>query len=405
MQSIKKFQNSRYIAVFTAALVMGMVFGFGASVWATSLGTDLSVSGNGTVSGNLTVSGTGTHTGAATFTANVIVQSTTATSTLSTGGLNIGSGQFVVQQTNGYVGIGTADPRQVLTVIGNGLFSADLFINGNDINLGNGISTTTISGSGVGIGIGTTTPGAALAISTSTNGTLTAFLVSNAGTGYTAWFEDSANDSTPFVINAAGRVGVGSSSPTTQFAIGAQGEVGGGLYFEGGLGISTSSPGAVLAVATSTAGQKTALLVSNLGTGYSAWVEDAANDTSPFVINAAGSVGVGSSSPAQALSVGGNLYVGATLAGGTEGGLGVGAATTTSGVIETASTSAISLFKGGVNIVNTGTTTLSIHPVETSGTVRRGCIEFGGVDGTFSLYATSAGPAFWTSGPCEATTD
>ncbi|OHA12283.1 MAG: hypothetical protein A3J10_03605, partial [Candidatus Sungbacteria bacterium RIFCSPLOWO2_02_FULL_54_10] len=100
----------------------------------------------------------------------------------------------------------------------NTYISNDLSIGGNDIALGTGTATTTISG-GFGIGVGTTTPGAAFAIATSTAGLNTAFLLSNLGSGYTMWAEDSANDTTPFVIDSAGNVGIGTTGPTTKLQI------------------------------------------------------------------------------------------------------------------------------------------------------------------------------------------
>ena len=47
------------------------------------------------------------------------------TSTLSTGGLNIGSGQFVVQSGNGYVGVGTATPSAPIHLVSS-LLNSDL---------------------------------------------------------------------------------------------------------------------------------------------------------------------------------------------------------------------------------------------------------------------------------------
>ncbi|MDO8592435.1 MAG: hypothetical protein Q7R92_01510 [bacterium] len=47
---------------------------------------------------------------------NLAVTSATATSTFSTGGLTVGTNQFVVQQTSGNVGIGTTTPNNLLTI-------------------------------------------------------------------------------------------------------------------------------------------------------------------------------------------------------------------------------------------------------------------------------------------------
>ena len=151
---------------------------------------------------------------------------------------------------------------------GNLTVSGDMFINGNDINLGTGIATSTISG-GFGIGVGTTTPGAAFAVATSTAGLNTAFLLSNLGSGYTMWAEDSANDTTPFVIQADGNVGIG-----------------------------TTSPGSLLSVSGSSG-----LGVTNTGSGSSFYVEDVANDTTPFLIDSTGNVGIGTAGPTSPLHV------------------------------------------------------------------------------------------------------
>ncbi len=175
---------------------------------------------------------------------------------------------FVVTAVNAATTISTnINTGGTLTVTGVGHLTNDLNINGNDINLGTGTATSTISG-GFGIGVGTTTPGAAFAIATSTVGLNTAFLLSNLGSGYTFWAEDSTNDPSPFVIDAAGNVGIG-----------------------------TTTPGAILSVATSTTGLGTAFLISNLGSNYTFYAEDSANDSSPFVIDAGGNIGVGTTSP------------------------------------------------------------------------------------------------------------
>ena len=48
----------------------------------------------------------------------IVATSTTATSTFATGGLTVGTNQFVVQQNSGNVGIGTTSPRTLLSVSG-----------------------------------------------------------------------------------------------------------------------------------------------------------------------------------------------------------------------------------------------------------------------------------------------
>ncbi|MBI2056554.1 MAG: hypothetical protein HYT37_04245 [Candidatus Sungbacteria bacterium] len=136
MSYAEKFRLSRYTLVFVAALMMGAVLGFGASVWATSLGTDLTVSGTATVTGNTTLSGTATIAGGLT------VSTTGTVSTFSTGGLNVGSGQFVIVQTTGLVGVGTSTPAQLLSV-GGSLFVGASASGGTSGGLGVGQATTT----------------------------------------------------------------------------------------------------------------------------------------------------------------------------------------------------------------------------------------------------------------------
>ncbi len=123
-----------------------------------------------------------------------------------------------------------------------------------------------------------------------------------------------------------------------------------------------------------------------------------------MVVQTTGLVGISTSTPAQQLSVGGSLFVGATSNGGTNGGLGVGEATTTAGVIQTASTSGLTLIQSDVHITgnSNGTSTLELNPGNRgSGYGRHGCIQFVSNEGTFYLFATTTGPAIFISGTCE----
>ncbi len=82
--------------------------------------TTLYVSGLSTLTGGLFInSATSTITNLTmvnSTTTKLVVNSTTATSTFSTGGLTVGTSQFIVQQTSGFVGIGTTTPSDKLTL-------------------------------------------------------------------------------------------------------------------------------------------------------------------------------------------------------------------------------------------------------------------------------------------------
>ncbi|KKW18515.1 MAG: hypothetical protein UY61_C0081G0001, partial [Candidatus Adlerbacteria bacterium GW2011_GWC1_50_9] len=104
----------------------------------------------------------------------------------------------------------------------------------------------------------------------------------------------------------------------------------------GNLGIGTTSPWARLSIAaTSTA----TLDNQNL---FAISTSTASATSTAFIIDANGKVGIGTSSPSQQLSVTGNTYL--------TGGLGVGRATTTSGVIETT---------GVINVQGAGTSSFT----------------------------------------------
>lgn len=150
---------NRRETLFFFALFLGIALAGGATVWATSIGTNLSVSGTLTNTGAATFSSTVGITGLTTMTyasstsisssagswfatgggnvgigtsnplttlevvgtassTRVIVTSQSATTTVSTGGFTVGTTQLVVQQTSGNVGLGVTNPATVLEVLG-----------------------------------------------------------------------------------------------------------------------------------------------------------------------------------------------------------------------------------------------------------------------------------------------
>ncbi|MBI2609545.1 hypothetical protein HYW53_00005, partial [Candidatus Giovannonibacteria bacterium] len=114
-------------------------------------------------------------------------------------------------------------------------------------------------------------------------------------------FHENAPANTLFV-NAAGLIGIGSSTPVQELSV-----VGDG-YFTGGLGIgvSTSTAGALETSGKAYFGDT----FSAIGTGTSTIPNgDFAVGTTDFVVTKNGRVGIGTTSPSKMLSVAGTLAV------------------------------------------------------------------------------------------------
>ena len=122
MNKIKKFLNSPYSFIF--ALILGVVMAVGGSVWATSVGTNVSVTGTLTIGG-----ATITHSVAATTS---ILADGANSWAIATSSANI---PFVKYNTSTYrIGISTTTPGATFTVGGagniyalatHGIFSGD----------------------------------------------------------------------------------------------------------------------------------------------------------------------------------------------------------------------------------------------------------------------------------------
>jgi hypothetical protein len=167
--------------------------------------------------------------------------STTATSSIATGGFLIGSNNFVVQQTSGRVGIGTNAPQDALTLNGsigvtsdkagslgaagrrfNNLFASawstdDGSQNWTLTSSGNTDFTFSRSGSekmritqGSNVGIGTSSPLARLDVAGANNGTTSLFQLSSVASFATT---------TQFIVNNNGNAGIGTSTPYARLEV------------------------------------------------------------------------------------------------------------------------------------------------------------------------------------------
>lgn len=118
-----------------------------------------------------------------------------------------------------------------------------------------------------------------------TNSGNPALKLTQAGAGNSLLVQDTVNDTSPFVVNTDGKVGIGISSPTALLHV-----AGNGL-------ISTNSA-------------STALQITQIGTGAALLVEDSASpDSSPFVVKADGKVGIGTLTPTAALQVTSDILI------------------------------------------------------------------------------------------------
>ncbi|MBI4086354.1 tail fiber domain-containing protein, partial [Candidatus Kaiserbacteria bacterium] len=198
------------------------------------------------------------------------VTGTTATSTFSTGGLTVGTNQFLIQQTSGNVGIGTTTPAQLFSVHGNALISGNL-------NIAGITATSTIT--------------------SSATSTATYFAASTLGTTGAPAFTFSSDLNTGFFSSGADTLNL-STAGTERLRIDASGN----------LGIGTTTPGTLLSVSGSSG-----LGVTNTGSGNSFYVEDVANDTTPFVIDGVGNVGIGTTNPSNLLTLNSTANYGIAL--------------------------------------------------------------------------------------------
>jgi hypothetical protein len=135
--------------------------------------------------------------------------------------------------------------------------------------------------------------------------------ITNLGSGNSFVVEDAANpDSSPFVINNAGQVGIGTTSLGTNTL-----SLTGNAYFSNGnfisgIGAYINFTNTGFVITNGALNTTPALLVRNISaSGASLVVNDDFTDTTPFIVDAGGNVGVKTESPSTDFEVNGNAKV------------------------------------------------------------------------------------------------
>lgn len=223
---MKKIFSNRIISVASSVLVSTMavsLVGYAASTISTSITTD----------GTLRVTGTFTAKGTADF------DSTSATTTIS-GGLRADTADntLVVDFSSSRVGIGTTSPSVLFSVGGTSILGGPVTMFGPStamgaFTIGNLVSTSTAATSTMEwgfaietngllyaadtnrVGIGTTSPGSALSVAGSSQVTGTS--TTNALHATSTVFVGATGNL--FLVNAAGSVGVATTSPGNLFSV------------------------------------------------------------------------------------------------------------------------------------------------------------------------------------------
>lgn len=220
---------------------------------------------------------------------------------------------FLINQS-GNVGIGTNNPTSLLQV--NGTVSATTLagngasitaLNAGNISTGTlivdrgGTGSASLTANKVLVGNGTTAvlqptnfhwDNANTRLGIGTASPLASLHVYNAATGDILRIDDeTAPDTTPFLINQDGNVGIGTNNPLQK------------LQVNGSVILASSGN---VGIGTLTALAKTHIY--HAGTGDILRIDDqTAPDTSPFLINQDGNVGIGTNNPIVPLQISGNV--------------------------------------------------------------------------------------------------
>jgi len=289
-----KIANSKYNLIF--ALILGVAVAIAVSVGATSIGTNVDVTGNVTVAGNIAVnssSATSTFAGGVSFAKDFALTNTATSSVTMANGLNFDNNTFVIDPNSGYVGVGTSSPAYKLDVNGSSSLASRFMRTSSNDSPVNIISLQALNSTGVGV----TGSGASLQYQIQNSvGNLTEAAIiralwedatsSSEDSSISFWTRLNGTVAEKVRINNSGNIGIGTTTPnnkidiysTTKSAIGFSGAS--GDTYKWTMGMDVSNRGR-FSIASSTA----------LGT------------TDRFVIDGNGNIGIGTTSPASILHV------------------------------------------------------------------------------------------------------